>query len=130
MIASRTRLFNQLQCILASFFPEFLQVMKDVKTASARHLLKKYPVPHNIVTLGLPALTAELRKVSRGKLKEDRARELFEASNESVGINAGRGSGLPVILRFKSGCCLQFLSSSTRRLYKQKICISTVATHL
>lgn len=93
-IASRTRLFNQLQCILASFFPEFLQVMRDVKTASARHLLKKHPAPRDIVALGLPALTAELRKVSRGKLKEDRARALFEASNESVGIQAGRDSQL------------------------------------
>lgn len=93
-IASRTRLFNQLQCILASFFPEFLQVMKDVKTASARHLLKKHPVPQDIVAMGLPALTAELRKVSRGKLREDRARALFEASNESVGIQAGRDSAL------------------------------------
>lgn len=93
-IASRTRLFNQLQCILASFFPEFLQVMKDVKTASAQHLLKKHPTPRDIVALGLPALTAELRKVSRGKLREDRARALFEASNESVGIQAGRDSAL------------------------------------
>ncbi len=93
-IASRTRLFNQLQCILASFFPEFLQVMKNVKTASARHLLKKHPAPRDIVAMGLPALTAELRKVSRGKLKEDRARALFEASNESVGIQAGRDSQL------------------------------------
>jgi len=93
-IASRTRLFNQLQCILASFFPEFLKVMKDVKTASARHLLKNHPMPQDIVALGLPALTAELRKVSRGRIKEDRGRELFEASKESVGIHAGRDSAL------------------------------------
>lgn len=93
-IASRTRLFNQLQCILAIFFPEFLQVMKDVKTASAQHLLKKHPAPQDIVAMGLPALTAELQKVSRGKLREDRARALFEASNESVGIQAGRDSAL------------------------------------
>jgi transposase len=93
-IASRTRLFNQLQCILASFFPEFLQVMKDVKTASAQHLLKNHPAPQDIVNLGEPALTALLRKVSRGKFKKDRARALFQAANESVGIQAGRDSAL------------------------------------
>jgi transposase len=93
-IASRTRLFNQLQCILASFFPEFLQVMKDVTTVSARHLLRHYPTPQDVVSLGESALATLLRKVSRGKLREDRARALFEASNESIGIQAGRAGAL------------------------------------
>jgi transposase len=93
-ITSRTRLFNQLQCLLASFFPEFLQVMKDVTTASAQYLLKHHPTPQDIVNLGEPALASLLRKVSRGKLREDRARALFEASSASVGIRDGRDSML------------------------------------
>ena len=93
-IESRTRLFNQLQCLLASIFPEFLQVMKDVKTASAQHLLRQYPTAQDIVSLGEPALAAVLRKVSRGKLREDRARALFEAASESVGVQEGRSSML------------------------------------
>lgn len=93
-ITSRTRLFNQLQCLLASFFPEFLQVMNDVTTASAQHLLKHHPTPQDIAKLGEHALTTLLRKVSRGKLKEDRARALFEASSASVGIRDGRDSML------------------------------------
>jgi transposase len=93
-IESRTRLFNQLQSLLVISFPEFMQVMKDVKTASAQHLLRHYPTAQNIVTLGEPALAALLRKVSRGKLREDRARALFEAANESVGVREGRSSML------------------------------------
>ena len=93
-ITSRTRLFNQLQCLQASIFPEFLQVMKNVTTASAQHLIKHYPTPQDIVNLGEPALAAQLRKVSRGKLREDRARALFEASSASVGIRDGRSSML------------------------------------
>jgi transposase len=93
-ITSRTRLFNQLQCLQASFFPEFLQVMKDVKTSSAQYLVKHHPTPQEIVSLGEPALIALLRKISRGKLKEDRARALFEASSASVGIRDGRESML------------------------------------
>jgi transposase len=93
-IESRTRLFNQLQSLLVISFPEFLQVMTDVKTASAQHLLRHYPTAQNIVTLGEPALAALLRKVSRGKLREDRARALFEAANESVGVREGRSSML------------------------------------
>jgi transposase len=93
-IESRTRLFNQLQSLLVITFPEFLQVMMDVKTASAQHLLRHYPTAQDIVTLGEPALAALLRKVSRGKLREDRARALFEAANESVGVLEGRSSML------------------------------------
>jgi transposase len=93
-IESRTRLLNQLQCLLASFFPEFLQVMRDVKTASALYLLRHHPAPQDIIGLGEPALAVLLRKVSRGKLREDRARALFEAANESVGIRDGQDSML------------------------------------
>lgn len=93
-IASRTRLFNQLQCLLAISFPEFLQVMGDVKTASAQHLLRHYPTAQDIVTLGEPALAAVLRKISRGKIREDRARALVEAASQSVGVQAGRSSML------------------------------------
>jgi transposase len=93
-IESRTRLFNQLQSLLVISFPEFMQVMKDVKTVSAQHLLRHYPTPQDIVALGETALAALLRKVSRGKLREDRARALFEASNESVGAREGRSSML------------------------------------
>jgi transposase len=93
-IESRTRLFNQLQCLLALSFPEFLQVMGDVKSASAQHLLRHYPTAQDIMALGESALAAVLRKVSRGKLKEDRARALFEAANESVGIRDGKSSML------------------------------------
>lgn len=91
---SRTRLVNQLQNLLALSFPEFLQVMTDVKIASAQHLLRHYPTPEDIVALGESALAALLRKVSRGKLKEDRARALFEAATESVGVRDGRSSML------------------------------------
>lgn len=93
-IASRTRLFNQLQSLLVISFPEFLQVMKDVKSVSAQHLLRHYPTAEEIVALGEAALTTLLRKVSRGKLREDRSKALFEAASESVGVQEGRSSML------------------------------------
>ena len=93
-IESRTRLLNQLQSLLAISFPEFLQVMGDVKSASAQHLLRHHPTAQDIMTLGEPALAAVLRKASRGQLKEDRARALFEAASESVGIRDGHSSML------------------------------------
>lgn len=85
-------LVNQLQGLVAIIFPEFLQVMNDVKILSARYLLKECPAPQDIVAYGLDNLTKTLRRVSRGKLKEDRAKALYDAATASVGVSEGRES--------------------------------------
>lgn len=87
-----TALANQIQCLMASIFPEFLQVMKGVTSASARYLLKHHSTHQEIVAYGLPDLTKTLKKVSRGKLKPDRAQALYEAAKSSVGVAEGQAS--------------------------------------
>jgi len=87
-----TALANQIQCLLASIFPEFLQIMHGVTSVSARYLLKHYPTPQKIVAYSLPDLTKTLKKVSRGKLKADRAQALYEAAKSSVGVAEGQAS--------------------------------------
>ena len=81
----RTAIFNQLQDLVYVIFPEFSQVFKDVKTKSARFILESCPVPEDIVKYKLKKLTTTLRKVSRGKLGRERARELYAAAKTSVG---------------------------------------------
>ena len=73
-------------------FPEFSQVFKDVKTKSARFILENCPTPEDIVKYKLKKLTTTLRKVSRGKLGEERARELYASAKTSVGTREGRQS--------------------------------------
>jgi transposase len=85
-------LVNQIQSLVAIIFPEFLQVMKDVKTSTARYLLAQCPAPKDMVEYGLYNLTRTIRKVSRGKLKEDRAEALYEAAKVSVGVTEGMTS--------------------------------------
>jgi transposase len=87
-----TALANQIQCLMASIFPEFLQAMKGVKSASAQYLLKHYPTPQEIAAYGLTELTRTLRKVSRGKLGADRAQALYEAAQSTVGVAEGQAS--------------------------------------
>jgi len=87
-----TALANQIQCLLASIFPEFLQVMKGVTSASARYLLKHHPTHQELVAYGLPDLTKTIKKVSRGKLKADRAQALYEAAKSTVGVAEGQAS--------------------------------------
>lgn len=88
----RTSLFNQLQNLLFVIFPEFSQVMKNVKTKSSMYILERCPTPEDIIKYTLRNLTVTLRKVSRGQIKEERARELYTAAKTSVGIKEGRKS--------------------------------------
>ena len=91
-IVKRTALFNQLQDNIFLIFPEFLRVMKDIKTKSAQYLLKWAPTPQAIIEYGTNLVSKALKKVSRGKLGKERAKALVEASWQSVGICEGRES--------------------------------------
>ena len=91
-IQRQVSLYNQLQDLVFIIFPEFLQVMKDVKTKSARFLLEHSPTSQDITKFKLESLTVTLRKISHGQLGEERAKELYEAAKRSVGIKEGRRS--------------------------------------
>ena len=88
-IQRRTALYNQLQDLVFILFPEFLQVMKDVKTQSARYLLGHYPRPQDLIRYGLEGLSRVLKRVSRGKLGSDRAAALYHAAQQSIGVREG-----------------------------------------
>jgi transposase len=88
-IRRRTVLYNQIQDLVFILFPEFLQVMRDVKTQSARYLLRHYPTPQDMVACGSEAVTLILKRVSRGKLGKTRAQALYDAAAQSVGLREG-----------------------------------------
>ncbi len=89
-IRRRTALFNQLHELVFISFPELLQVLKDLKTKSARYLLQHHPSPEDVVALGRESLVQVLNRISRGKLGPAKAKALFEAAGNSVGIRQGR----------------------------------------
>jgi transposase len=88
----RTALLNQLHDLAFILFPEFVQVMKGVKTKSARYILKHYPTPQDIISHGLEDLSITLKKVSRGRLDKARAEALYEGACQSAGISEGKES--------------------------------------
>jgi transposase len=108
-VQRRTALYNQLQQLVFLLFPEFLQIMKNVKTKSAHYLLKHLLTPKNIVAYGLEALALLLRKKSYGKLGIERATELYTAATESVGIDHGQEG-----LVFEIQNILQMIEASNR----------------
>ena len=91
-IQRHTAMLNQLQHLVFVFFPEFLNIIKKVHSKCALYLLQHYPTPQDIVALGSESLALILWRVSRGKVTRERARQLFEAAQVSVGITEGRES--------------------------------------
>ena len=98
----RTAVINQLQDLIFVIFPEFLMIMKDITSKSALYLLKNHPTPEDIIAEGLGSLTMLLKKISRGKLAQERVQQLFEAAQSSVGIYEGKQSILLEIKRLVS----------------------------
>lgn len=83
---------NRLESKLAKLFPEFLTIMKGLRSKSSIIILKNYPTPAFIKKLGVKQLTIKLREISRGKLGEKRAAALYEASKNTIGVKEGSKS--------------------------------------
>ena len=90
-IADRTAIINQLQHLIFVIFPEFLKVLK-ISTKTARHFIKHFTTPEKICALGLESVSQIMKKVSRGKLGQNRAKQLHEAARDSIGISEGKQS--------------------------------------
>lgn len=88
-IKRRRALYNQLQDLVFLVFPEFLQTIKNIKSKSARYLLRKYPTPQRIIECGVEVLGHELKRVSRGQLGQECAGQLSQVAWKSVGIQEG-----------------------------------------
>lgn len=88
----RTAAINQLQDLIFVIFPEFMAIMKDISTKTASYLIKTYPTPESIVALGVEFLATIIKEISRGRLGRQRAEELFNAAQRSVGVNEGKRS--------------------------------------
>jgi len=84
-----TALYNQLHDLVFMVFPEFLQVFKKLRTATARYMLNNHLMPIKIVALGLEELTILLRRISRGRYGRAQAEALFSAAHVSVGVRQG-----------------------------------------
>lgn len=90
-VERRTMLVNQVHSLVSVVFPEFLWIMKDIKTKTAHYLLKHYPRPQDIVGLGCEWLEATLKRISRGRLGKERAEALYKAAVNTVGVKEGQG---------------------------------------
>ena len=91
-IKDRTAMLNQVQHLVFVIFPEFLQVIKNISCKTGLYLLRHYPTRQAIAALGEEKLTTIIKQVSRGRMGQGHARELFHSAQTSVGINEGQDS--------------------------------------
>jgi len=91
-IKRRTAALNQIQDLIFVIFPEFLGVIKDISTKTGFYLIKNYTTPEKIAALGLQPLITLMKKISRGKMEQQKAEDLFRAAQRSVGIQEGKKS--------------------------------------
>lgn len=91
-IRDRTAIVNQLQHLLFVMFPEFLKVIKNISCKTGLYLLRHYPSRQAIAALGEQQLSRIIKRVSRAKMGQWHAKELFEAAQRSVGISEGQES--------------------------------------
>ena len=92
-VRRRTGLLNQLQDLVFLVFPEFLTIMKGVKSKTARYLLKQYSTPGDLVACeDLDLLCSRVKKISRGRIGRERIEQLYRSACSSVGLQEGRDS--------------------------------------
>jgi transposase len=88
-VRERTALLNQLQQLVFVLFPEFKQVMKNIKCQTPLYILNKYPTPESISILDKEVLGTEMKKHSRGKFREHHANMLINLAKNTIGIREG-----------------------------------------
>ncbi len=89
-LKERTAQYNKLYDHMFKIFPEFEQLMKNLKTKTAQYLLQHYPTPESIIELGVVKLSEIIHRISRGKINAERSKQLYQAADLSIGIKEGQ----------------------------------------
>ena len=79
-------LLNRLNSQVYRIFPEFDQVIKNLKTKTAHHLLYHYTDPNELVKLGVDKLSEIVKKQSHGKISPKRIKMLYQSAQQTVGL--------------------------------------------
>ncbi len=122
LLAHQTSCRSQLHDVAFRVFPELVMCMHGVGSRSMGYLLRRYPTPEAVKACDLGTLAEELGNVSRGRLGEERAREVYAAARTSTGIVEGRDA-----LLFEIDCLLDMIERTEaqiveyERLMKQQL---------
>jgi transposase len=84
-----TRLKCYLSNFLAKYFPEYKNIFSDILGKSSFYILSHYPLPEDIKRIGKKRLTKIIKRISKGKIREEKIDRLYERARDTVGIKEG-----------------------------------------
>jgi len=94
--ASRQRIINELTSVknricrwFSIYFPEYLEVFGSFEAESSIMILKKVPMPLDIIKLGVEGINQIWRDVKLRAVGIKRAKTLVEAAQKSIGCKEG-----------------------------------------
>jgi transposase len=90
IVEDRKRVVNHLESTLAVYFPELGRVFKDLSCKTCLFLLKETPCPDTILKIPEEVLIKKLRRISNGRVDQNKTRLLISHSRSSVGVKYGR----------------------------------------
>ncbi|WP_276717022.1 IS110 family transposase [Caloranaerobacter azorensis] len=99
--------------VLDEYFPEYEKVFKNLLGKTSIYMLKNYPFPKDIINLGLEKLAKKIYSASNGKEGIKRAKTLYDAALNSVGVREGIESA-----RLKIECLLDEIEFIHKKLEK------------
>ena len=106
LLEEKSRLRNKLDKWLDRHFPEYPKLFSDLFGKTCLGLLKEYMGADGITEASLDELTEKVKTLSRGKLGEERAKEIKRRAKETIGhtiaSNAARVRLNHLLLRIDS----------------------------
>lgn len=73
--------------LLDQVFPEYSKLFSDVFGVTSKEVLKKYPLPEDLLNVSTEELAELLKKASRGAFGVEKAKEIQESAKNTFGIS-------------------------------------------
>ena len=89
LMTERTRYLNRYIGLIDLVFPELAGLVYDVTGPTIRNLFKEFPTAPDIARRQFRSIRRLLWKWSIGHFNEERCRQIYEASKQSVGVREG-----------------------------------------
>lgn len=80
---------NKIKRWFSIYFPEFTSVYSDICGKSAIEILKKYPLPEDIVSVRIDGIISLWKEKKIKTVGTKKATEVFKAAQNSIGIKTG-----------------------------------------
>jgi transposase len=90
ILKEQTSIENQIQRWLKIYFPEYKEVFDSFDCISSMIILRKAPLPSDIIVLGADGVNALWREAKIRAVGKKRAEQLYEAAKRTVGCSEGK----------------------------------------